>query len=171
MVEKVCLSLTVDPDTKFSNHLKWGARRLELSSSEPGLPVDRALEVIRHFIVEHGQEPTAQSWQVARVSPREKAIRRRFGSFRNATERAAAIRDRDRQLKLRPELDGLGESMRKVDSVQLMLAAYIFGITGTPAGMSPCERTIRRRFGSFRAAAEAAAGGYALTGGQLSDRP
>lgn len=78
----------VDPDIHFSNRSNWGAHRLELISNEPGFPVDLALDAVRSFIAAHGQPPTAKSWREARMSPSEKTIRRRFGSFRQAIHRA-----------------------------------------------------------------------------------
>jgi hypothetical protein len=42
---------------------------------------DRALEAVRRFVVERGILPTAGSWTHACMSPSEKTIRRRFGSF------------------------------------------------------------------------------------------
>jgi hypothetical protein len=78
----------VDPDIHFSNRSKWGAHQLKLSSSEPGFRTDMALDAIRQFISDHGQPPTAKSWTAARMSPCEKTVRRRFGSFRGAIEAA-----------------------------------------------------------------------------------
>jgi hypothetical protein len=78
----------VDPDIHCSNRSTWGAGGLQLSSNQPGFPADRALEAIRQFIADHGRQPTAESWQAAQMSPCEKTIRRRFGSFRQAIERA-----------------------------------------------------------------------------------
>ena len=43
----------------------------------------------RRFVAEHGSLPTAESWTEAAMQPSEKTIRRRFGSFREAIQRAA----------------------------------------------------------------------------------
>jgi hypothetical protein len=50
--------------------------------------VDLALDAVRLFIADHGQPPTAKSWREARMSPSEKTLRRRFGSFRAAIAKA-----------------------------------------------------------------------------------
>jgi hypothetical protein len=55
--------------------------------------VDRALDAVRRFIADHGQPPTAKAWQAARMSPSEKTIRRRLGSFKVAI--AMALNDRE----------------------------------------------------------------------------
>jgi hypothetical protein len=52
---------------------------------------NRRVEVIvavRGFVEDHCCLPSAKSWTEARMSPSEKTIRRRFGSFRQAIERA-----------------------------------------------------------------------------------
>ena len=43
---------------------------------------------LRRFVAEHGSLPTAQNWTEAAMRPSEKTIRRRFGSFREAFQRA-----------------------------------------------------------------------------------
>jgi HNH endonuclease len=47
------------------------------------------VEALRRFVAEHGSLPTAESWTEAAMRPSEKTIRRRFGSFREAIQRAA----------------------------------------------------------------------------------
>jgi len=47
---------------------------------------DQALEAVRRFVAEHGTSPTAASWTHAGLSPSEKTIRRRFGSFKAAVQ-------------------------------------------------------------------------------------
>jgi hypothetical protein len=49
---------------------------------------EEALAAVRRFIAEHGPEPNQNSWTDARMSPCERTIRRRFGSFEAATELA-----------------------------------------------------------------------------------
>ena len=44
---------------------------------------------LREFAAEHGSLPTAESWTEAAMRPSQKTIRRRFGSFRDAIQRAA----------------------------------------------------------------------------------
>ncbi len=44
---------------------------------------------VRGIVEDHGCLPTAKSWTEARMSPSEKTIRRRFGSFREAIECAS----------------------------------------------------------------------------------
>ena len=51
--------------------------------------IAESLEALRRFVAEHGSLPTAESWTEAAMRPSEKTIRRRFGSFREAIQRAA----------------------------------------------------------------------------------
>src|ERR1700686_2607171 len=44
---------------------------------------------LRRFVAEHGSLPTAESWTQTAMWPSEKTIRRRFGTFREAFQRAA----------------------------------------------------------------------------------
>jgi len=44
---------------------------------------------LRRFVAENSSLPTAESWTRAAMRPSEKTIRRRFGSFREAMQRAA----------------------------------------------------------------------------------
>ena len=48
----------------------------------------QALEAVGQFIEDHGLAPTAQSWTAAGMTPSEKTIRRRFGSFQAAIRTA-----------------------------------------------------------------------------------
>jgi len=77
----------VDPAIHNSNTFEFGGRRLRLGSSGSGA-TDQALEAVRRFVAEHGTLPTADSWTHARMSPSEKTIRRRFGSFQAAVQSA-----------------------------------------------------------------------------------
>lgn len=45
-----------------------------------------ALEAVRHFIEDHGRVPPQDSWTAAGMSPCERTIRKRFGSFRAGAE-------------------------------------------------------------------------------------
>jgi len=47
-----------------------------------------ALASIRAFVEEFGVHPTAEAWTATGMTPSEKTIRRRFGSFRSAVARA-----------------------------------------------------------------------------------
>jgi hypothetical protein len=51
--------------------------------------IAESVAAVRRFVAEHGSVPTAESWTEAAMQPSEKTIRRRFGSFREAIERAA----------------------------------------------------------------------------------
>jgi len=51
---------------------------------------EQALASIRAFVEEFGVCPTAEAWTAAGMTPSEKTIRRRFGSFRSAVARANA---------------------------------------------------------------------------------
>ena len=47
-----------------------------------------ALDAVRRFVQEHGHMPTQDSWAAAGVTPCERTVRQRFGSFRAAVEAA-----------------------------------------------------------------------------------
>src|SRR5260370_31988815 len=51
--------------------------------------IAEAVAALRRFVAEHGSIPTSESWTEAAMRPSEKTIRRRFGSFREAIQRAA----------------------------------------------------------------------------------
>ena len=51
--------------------------------------IAESLAALREFVAEHGSLPTVESWTAAAMRPSEKTIRRRFGSFREAIQRAA----------------------------------------------------------------------------------
>ena len=51
---------------------------------------EEALASIRAFLEEFGVHPTAEAWTATGMTPSEKTIRRRFGSFRSAVARANA---------------------------------------------------------------------------------
>ena len=52
---------------------------------------EEALASIRAFLEEFGVRPTAEAWTAIGMTPSEKTIRRRFGSFRSAVARANAV--------------------------------------------------------------------------------
>ena len=51
--------------------------------------IGESVAALGRFVAEHGSFPTAESWTEAAMRPSEKTIRRRFGSFREAIQRAA----------------------------------------------------------------------------------
>ena len=51
--------------------------------------IEESVAAIREFVAERGSLPTAATWTEAAMRPSEKTIRRRFGSFREAIQRAA----------------------------------------------------------------------------------
>ena len=48
--------------------------------------LDEGVAAIREFVENCAMRPTAKTWTEAAIRPSEKTIRRRFGSFRKATE-------------------------------------------------------------------------------------
>jgi hypothetical protein len=79
----------VDPAIHNSNTLEFSGLRLRLGLNGSRAS-DQALEAVRRFVAERGTSPTAASWTRACMSPSEKTIRRRFGSFKAAV-RCASI--------------------------------------------------------------------------------
>ena len=77
----------MDPAIHDSNTFEFGGRRLRLGLNGSGAS-DQALDAIRRFVAERGTLPTAASWTHACMSPSEKTIRRRFGSFKAAVKSA-----------------------------------------------------------------------------------
>jgi hypothetical protein len=55
--------------------------------------LDKAVAALREFVDQRGRVPTAESWTEAAMRPSEKTIRRQFGSFRRAIQRAALSLD------------------------------------------------------------------------------
>jgi len=47
-----------------------------------------ALDAVRRFVEEHGRLPTQDSWTAAGMSPCERTVRKRFGSFQAAGDQA-----------------------------------------------------------------------------------
>jgi hypothetical protein len=81
----------VDPAIHNSNTFEFGGPRLTVASTEDQwFPNDLVLEAVRQFVHDHVLPPTAESWTAAGMTPSEKTIRRRFGSFRAAVELARA---------------------------------------------------------------------------------
>jgi len=77
----------VDPAIHNSNNVEFAGRRLRLGLNGSRAS-DRALEAVRRFVADRGTSPTAVSWTHAGMSPSEKTIQRRFGSFKAAVQRA-----------------------------------------------------------------------------------
>jgi hypothetical protein len=73
----------VDPAIHNSNTFEFGGLRLGWNGSRAS---DQALEAVGRFVAERGTSPTAASWTHAGMSPSEKTIRRRFGSFKAAVQ-------------------------------------------------------------------------------------
>jgi len=55
--------------------------------------IQEYVAALREFVAEHGSLPTAERWTEAGMRPSEKTIRRRFGSFRKAIQRAGLSMD------------------------------------------------------------------------------
>ncbi len=55
--------------------------------------IQEYVAAVREFVAEHGSLPTAERWTEAGMQPSEKTIRRRFGSFRKAIQRAGLSMD------------------------------------------------------------------------------
>ena len=53
--------------------------------------VENAVGALLEFVQVHGRLPTAESWTAAGMRPSEKTIRRRFGSFKAAIQRAVGV--------------------------------------------------------------------------------
>jgi len=81
----------VDPDIHNSNPGEFRGPRLRVQAHDLKFPEQEALEAVRQFIIEYGEDPTSRSWQAAGMTPAEHTIRRRFGSFQAAI--AAALND------------------------------------------------------------------------------
>jgi hypothetical protein len=77
----------VDPAIHNSNTFEFGGRPMRLASARSA-PSEEALEAVRHFVAQHATLPTQASWMASGMSPSEKTIRRRFGSFRRAIQLA-----------------------------------------------------------------------------------
>ena len=81
-----------DPAVHNSNTCQFKGPRLAVTSTEDRrLPDDLALAAIRQFMDDYGKVPTAHLWTAAGLSPSEKTIRRRFGSFRTAAKLACGL--------------------------------------------------------------------------------
>ena len=55
--------------------------------------LDEAVAALREYVDQRGRLPTAESWTEAAMRPSEKTIRRQFGSFREAIQRAGLSLD------------------------------------------------------------------------------
>jgi hypothetical protein len=82
----------VDPAIHNSNTRKFRGGRLTVTSTDDHrFPEELALEAVRKFMYGHQQIPTAELWAAAGLSPSEKTIRRKFGSFRAAARLAGGF--------------------------------------------------------------------------------
>jgi hypothetical protein len=82
----------VDPAIHNSNTSTFRGGRLAVPYAEDHrFPADVALKAVRQFIGDRGHVPTADQWAAAGLSPSEKTIRRRFGSFRAAARLAGGF--------------------------------------------------------------------------------
>jgi hypothetical protein len=82
----------VDPAIHNSNTYEFKGRRLRVPATDQRIPDDVALRAIRTFVGNVGRVPTAEAWTAARMTPSEKTIRRRSGSFRAAVISATTDR-------------------------------------------------------------------------------
>jgi HNH endonuclease len=55
--------------------------------------LEEAVAAIREYVDQRGRLPTAETWTEAAMRPSEKTIRRQFGSFREAIQRAGLSLD------------------------------------------------------------------------------
>ena len=85
------LDVVVDPAIHNSNTRRFRGSRLRTLAGNHRIDEEIALEAVRDFIVRFGAPPTAASWAAAGMTPSEKTIRRRFGSFRAALEAAGLV--------------------------------------------------------------------------------
>ena len=81
----------MDPDIHNTNTPAFRGRLLQAPECEGRIGEDLALAAVAGFIQKFGTRPTANSWRAAGMSPSEKTIRRRFGSFGAAIEAASAV--------------------------------------------------------------------------------
>jgi hypothetical protein len=56
-----------------------------------------ALDAVQQFIEERGQVPTEYSWTAAGITPSERTVRRRFGSFAAAVQAARSTKGDERK--------------------------------------------------------------------------
>jgi hypothetical protein len=76
----------VDPSSHFTNQPGvFGGPAWERETEESSRDAN-ALDAVRRFVSEHGTMPTQDSWTAAGMSPCERTVRKRFGSFRAAAE-------------------------------------------------------------------------------------
>ncbi len=81
----------VNPAVHNSNTSKFKDQRLAVPhANDHRFPKDLALKAVRQFIQDHGLPPTPESWTAAGMTPSEKTIRRRFGSFQAAAKMVGA---------------------------------------------------------------------------------
>jgi len=76
----------VDPSSHNTNPPGvFGGPSLEWLTEDAARSAE-ALDAVSRFIELHGQAPTQDSWTAAGMSPCERTVRARFGSFRAAAE-------------------------------------------------------------------------------------
>lgn len=72
-------------------HPAYSAERAGEWTTEADAPDVEVLDAVRRFVSERGQLPNQDSWTAASMSPCERTVRNRFGSFRAAAD-AAGVR-------------------------------------------------------------------------------
>ena len=80
----------VDPSSRHKNRsdeFKGASYQVSdvLSDREEGI-----LDSVRRFVAEHNRLPDQRTWTAAAMTPSEKTVRNRFGSFRAAATAAGA---------------------------------------------------------------------------------
>jgi hypothetical protein len=78
----------VDPSSHFTNRPAVFSGPAWEWETEDSARDEAALEGVRRFVDEYGRMPTQDSWTAARMSPCERTVRKRFGSFQAAAEAA-----------------------------------------------------------------------------------
>ena len=81
-------SVWVDPSSHFTNRPGvFGGPAWEWETEDSARDAT-AIEAVRRFVDEYGRMPTQDSWTAAGMSPCERTVRKRFGSFQAAAEAA-----------------------------------------------------------------------------------
>lgn len=83
----------LDPAIYNSNTREFRGTRLSVPETDQRVDEGDALEAIREFVDVYGTRPTAEAWTAAGMTPSEKTIRRRFGSFAVAIRALGSTRD------------------------------------------------------------------------------
>ena len=82
----------VDPDIHNSNPGEFRGPRLRVQAHDLKFPEQEALEAVRQFIIEYGEDPTSRSWQAAGMTPAEHTIRNLCGNRSPASSIAIIAR-------------------------------------------------------------------------------